>query len=118
MVEAQGLPVISRAHVKPDELAAYTPSDAPIRWRGCTHMPHKGAVMDLVDDPAISRHIGRDEQIVRQRVVADRHNTDAAGFLHRSPSSISKAPGAVVGAVAQRARSCSRLRAECGPSRS
>src|SRR3546814_15337443 len=58
-----------RAHVKPDELAAYIAERrADPDWRGCNvTMPHKGAVMDLVDDPGnIRGKIGARTTVVRQ----------------------------------------------------
>ena len=73
-----------RAHIKADALAAFidqrrTDSD----WRGCNvTIPHKVAVMDLVDDPGnIRGTIGAMNTIVRQpdgSVIGT--NTDAAGF--------------------------------------
>ena len=71
-------------HVKPDDLAAYVAerrSDS--NWRGCNvTIPHKIAVMDLVDDPGnIRGTIGAMNTIVRQKdgsLIGT--NTDAAGF--------------------------------------
>ena len=92
-----------RQHVKPEDLAAYiaerrTDPD----WRGCNvTMPHKVAVMDLVDDPGdIRGTIGAMNTIVRQKdgsLIGT--NTDAAGFY--SPLAeldLEGAPVAVVGA--------------------
>ncbi|OHD07393.1 shikimate dehydrogenase [Sphingopyxis sp. RIFCSPHIGHO2_12_FULL_65_19] len=92
-----------RAHVTPEELAAYIArrrSDPD--WRGCNvTMPHKGAVMELVDDPGnIRGTIGAMNTIVRQKdgsLIGT--NTDAAGFY--SPLAeldLDGAPVAVVGA--------------------
>ena len=73
-----------RAHVKPDDLAAYiTERRTDPAWRGCNvTIPHKIAVMDLVDDPGdIRGTIGAMNTIVRQRdgsLIGT--NTDAAGF--------------------------------------
>ena len=58
-----------RAHVKPEGLAAYVEERRSDNdWRGCNvTMPHKGAVMDLVDDPGnIRGTIGAMNTIVRQ----------------------------------------------------
>ncbi|MBO9698001.1 MAG: shikimate dehydrogenase [Sphingopyxis sp.] len=92
-----------RAHVKPEDLAAYigerrTDPD----WRGCNvTMPHKAAVMDLVDDPGdIRGTIGAMNTVVRREDGAlIGTNTDAAGFY--SPLAeldLEGAPVAVVGA--------------------
>src|SRR3546814_3467190 len=68
----------------PDELAAYIAERrADPDWRGCNvTMPHKGAVMDLVDDPGnIRGTIGAMNTVVRQpdgSLLGT--NTDAAGF--------------------------------------
>ncbi len=73
-----------RAHVKPDDLAAYIAERrTDPAWRGCNvTIPHKIAVMDLVDDPGdIRGTIGAMNTIVRQRdgtLIGT--NTDAAGF--------------------------------------
>src|SRR3546814_18987308 len=73
-----------RAHVKPEDLAAYIAERrADPDWRGCNvTMPHKGAVMDLVDDPGnIRGTIGAMNTVVRQpdgSLLGT--NTDAAGF--------------------------------------
>ncbi|MHA6721595.1 shikimate dehydrogenase [Sphingomonas sp. RS2018] len=73
-----------RAHVTADGLAAYVAGrrDDP-DWRGCNvTLPHKLAVMDLVDDPGgVRDSIGAMNTLLRQ---ADGSligtNTDAAGF--------------------------------------
>ena len=73
-----------RAHVKPEGLAAYIAERrADPDWRGCNvTMPHKAAVMDLVDDPGdIRGTIGAMNTVVRQpdgELIGT--NTDAAGF--------------------------------------
>ena len=92
-----------RAHVKPDDLAAYiTERRTDPAWRGCNvTTPHKIAVMDLVDDPGdIRGTIGAMNTIVRQRdgsLIGT--NTDAAGFY--SPLAeldLEGAPVALIGA--------------------
>lgn len=73
------------AHVRPDALADYIAQrrdDAA--WRGCNvTIPHKLAVMELVDDPGDVRGtIGAMNTVLRQpdgTLVGT--NTDAAGFL-------------------------------------
>lgn len=110
-----------RAHVKPDDLAAYIAErrDDP-NWRGCNvTIPHKLAVMDLVDDPGnIRGTIGAMNTIVRQKdgsLIGT--NTDAAGFY--SPLAeldLEGAPVAVVGAGgAARAVLFALARAGVGP---
>ena len=92
-----------RAHVKPDDLAAYIAERRDDSdWRGCNvTIPHKMAVMDLVDDPGdIRGTIGAMNTVVRQKDGAlIGTNTDAAGFY--SPLAeldLEGAPVAVVGA--------------------
>lgn len=92
-----------RAHVKSDDLAAYIADRrADPDWRGCNvTMPHKAAVMELVEDPGdIRGTIGAMNTIVRQSDgVLIGTNTDAAGFY--SPLAeldLEGAPVAVVGA--------------------
>lgn len=92
-----------RAHVKPDDLAAYIAERRDDSdWRGCNvTIPHKLAVMDLVGDPGdIRGTIGAMNTIVRQKDGAlIGTNTDAAGFY--SPLAeldLEGAPVAVVGA--------------------
>ena len=103
-LDALGLPGdYRRAHVKSEELAAYI-AERRIDpdWRGCNvTMPHKAAVMGLVDDPGdIRGTIGAMNTIVRQPDGAlIGTNTDAAGFY--SPLAeldLEGAPVAVVGA--------------------
>ena len=72
-------------HVKPEELQGYIKErlDDP-SWRGCNvTIPHKVAVMDLVDDPGhVKDSIGAMNTIVRQNdnsLIGT--NTDAAGFF-------------------------------------
>ena len=92
-----------RAHVKSEDLAAYIAGRrADPAWRGCNvTMPHKAAVMELVEDPGdIRGTIGAMNTIVRQPDgVLIGTNTDAAGFY--SPLAeldLEGAPVAVVGA--------------------
>lgn len=92
-----------RAHVKPDALAAFIAErcDDP-DWRGCNvTIPHKVAVMDLVDDPGdIRGTIGAMNTVVRQKDGAlIGTNTDAAGFYAPlAELDLEGAPVAVVGA--------------------
>lgn len=93
----------ARAHVKPDDLAAYIAERrADPAWRGCNvTIPHKVAVMDLVDDPGdIRGTIGAMNTIVRQPDGAlIGTNTDAAGFYAPlAELDLAGAPVAVVGA--------------------
>jgi len=73
-----------RAHVKPEDLESFIAErKADPDWRGCNvTIPHKLAVMDLVDDPGdIRGTIGAMNTIVRQKdgsLIGT--NTDAAGF--------------------------------------
>jgi shikimate dehydrogenase len=92
-----------RAHIKPDALAAFVEqrrTDAD--WRGCNvTIPHKVAVMDLVDDPGnIRGTIGAMNTIVRQpdgSVIGT--NTDAAGFYAPlAETDLTGAPVVVIGA--------------------
>jgi len=92
-----------RCHVKPDDLVTYVEGRrGDSDWRGCNvTMPHKAAVMDLVDDPGdIRGTIGAMNTIVRQKdgsLIGT--NTDAAGFY--SPLAeldLEGAPVVVVGA--------------------
>ncbi|MGV1684931.1 shikimate dehydrogenase family protein [Sphingopyxis sp. NJF-3] len=110
-----------RAHVKPEGLAAYIAERrADSDWRGCNvTMPHKAAVMDLVDDPGdIRGTIGAMNTVVRQpdgTLIGT--NTDAAGFY--SPLAevdLAGAPVIVVGAGgAARAVLFALARAGVGP---
>ena len=90
-------------HVTAEGLADYVASRrADPDWRGCNvTMPHKEAVLDLVDDPGnIRGTIGAMNTIVRQKdgsLIGT--NTDAAGFY--SPLAeidLEGIPVAVVGA--------------------
>lgn len=92
-----------RCHVTPGDLAAYVEGRrADPDWRGCNvTMPHKAAVMDLVDDPGdVRATIGAMNTVVRQKdgsLIGT--NTDAAGFY--SPLAeldLEGAPVVVVGA--------------------
>lgn len=92
-----------RAHVKPDDLAAYIADrKADSDWRGCNvTIPHKVAVMNLVGDPGdIRGTIGAMNTIVRQpdgSLIGT--NTDAAGFYAPlAELDLEGAPVAVVGA--------------------
>jgi shikimate dehydrogenase len=121
-LEALGLTgSYARAHVKPEGLAAYIEERrGDPDWRGCNvTMPHKAAVMDLVDDPGdIRGTIGAMNTVVRQKdgsLIGT--NTDAAGFY--SPLAeldLEGAPVAVVGAGgAARAVLFALARAHVGP---
>ena len=92
-----------RAHVKPEALEAYIADrKADPYWRGCNvTIPHKVAVMDVVNDPGdIRGTIGAMNTIVRQSdgsVIGT--NTDAAGFYAPlADLDLEGAPVAVVGA--------------------
>ena len=92
-----------RAHIKADALAAFIDERRPDSdWRGCNvTIPHKVAVMDLVDDPGnIRGTIGAMNTIVRQpdgSVIGT--NTDAAGFYAPlAEIDLEGAPVAVIGA--------------------
>ncbi|MBJ7500570.1 MAG: shikimate dehydrogenase [Sphingopyxis sp.] len=92
-----------RAHVTLDALAAFVAErrNDP-DWRGCNvTIPHKLAVMDLVDDPGNVRGtIGAMNTLVRQKdgtLIGT--NTDAAGFYAPLAGlDLEGAPVAVVGA--------------------
>ncbi len=99
---ALGLPGdYRRGHVTPDGLADYVAARrADPDWRGCNvTIPHKVAVMDLVDDPGnIRGTIGAMNTIVRQpdgSVIGT--NTDAAGFY--APLAELDLDGAPVGVI-------------------
>ncbi|PKP99769.1 MAG: shikimate dehydrogenase [Alphaproteobacteria bacterium HGW-Alphaproteobacteria-13] len=92
-----------RAHVKAEGLAAYVAERrADPDWRGCNvTIPHKIAMMDLVDDPGdIRGTIGAMNTVVRQpdgSLIGT--NTDAAGFYAPlAELDLEGAPVAVVGA--------------------
>ncbi len=110
-----------RRHVTPDDLAAYIGERrADTGWRGCNvTIPHKVAVMDLVDDPGnIRGTIGAMNTIVRQPDGAlIGTNTDAAGFYAPlAELDLEGAPVVVVGAGgAARAVLFALARAGVGP---
>ena len=110
-----------RAHVKSDDLGAYiTERRSDPDWRGCNvTMPHKAAVMDVVDDPGdIRGTIGAMNTVVRQPDGAlIGTNTDAAGFYAPlAELDLEGAPVAVVGAGgAARAVLFALARANVGP---
>lgn len=85
-LEKLGLEADYRAvHVKPEGLADYLASRRgdPL-WRGCNvTLPHKIAVMDLVDDPgAVHGSIGAMNTLIHAPDGSvSGTNTDAAGFL-------------------------------------
>src|SRR3546814_697748 len=88
-LDALGLPGrYERRHVTPETLAAYIAERrADPDWRGCNvTIPHKVAVMDLIDDPGNVRGtIGAMNTVVHQpdgSLIGT--NTDAAGFYARS----------------------------------
>jgi shikimate dehydrogenase len=73
-----------RTHVRPDELEDFIArrrGDA--EWLGCNvTLPHKLAVMELVDDPGDVRgSIGAMNTVLRQEGRLIGTNTDAGGFL-------------------------------------
>ena len=92
-----------RVHVTTDDLPSYIArSRADPDWRGCNvTIPHKLAVIDLVDDPGgVRDSIGAMNTILRQRdgsLIGT--NTDAAGFAAPiSGMDLAGARVAVVGA--------------------
>jgi shikimate dehydrogenase len=110
-----------RAHVKPEALASYIAERRDDSdWRGCNvTMPHKAAIMDLVDDPGdIRGTIGAMNTVVRQPDGAlIGTNTDAAGFYAPlAELDLEGAPVVVVGAGgAARAVLFALARAGVGP---
>jgi shikimate dehydrogenase len=108
-------------HVRPDALADYVAQrrdDA--NWRGCNvTIPHKRAVMDLVDDPGdVRATIGAMNTVVRaEDGTLFGTNTDAAGFYAPiSDADLEGAPVAVIGAGgAARAVLFALARAGVGP---
>lgn len=110
-----------REHVVPQDLGAYVERRrADPDWRGCNvTMPHKQAIMDLVDDPGGVRDtIGAMNTVVRQpdgSVIGT--NTDAAGFYAPlAELDLEGAPVVVVGAGgAARAVLFALARAKVGP---
>lgn len=92
-----------RSHVRPDDLADYlAAARADPDWRGCNvTLPHKVAIMDLVDDPGdIRGTIGAMNTILRQHdgpLIGT--NTDAAGFYAPiAELDLTGAPVVVIGA--------------------
>ena len=92
-----------RRHITPDKLADYIAERrADPAWRGCNvTIPHKVAVMDLVDDPGdIRGTIGAMNTVVHQpdgSLIGT--NTDAAGFYAPlAEVDLQGAPVALVGA--------------------
>ncbi len=84
-IDAAGIDAdYTRRHVLPEDLAGYiTTARADMDWRGCNvTLPHKVAIMDLVEDPGdIRGSIGAMNTILRQgdgSLIGT--NTDAAGF--------------------------------------
>jgi shikimate dehydrogenase len=73
-----------RFHVPPDELAGYLAGACgDAHWRGCNvTIPHKVAIMDLVDDPGgVRETIGAMNTIIRREDGSLMGtNTDAGGF--------------------------------------
>jgi shikimate dehydrogenase len=121
-IEALGIDAAYRRfHVPPEELADYLAGAcADAGWRGCNvTMPHKLAIMDLVDDPGDVRgSIGAMNTILRQADGAlIGTNTDAAGFFAPlAEFDLAEAPVAVVGAGgAARAVLFALARAGVGP---
>lgn len=103
-IEALGIDAdYKRFHVPPEELADYLAGACGDGdWRGCNvTIPHKVAIMDLVDDPGDVRgSIGAMNTIVRQpdgSLIGT--NTDAAGFAAPiSGLDLEGRPVAVIGA--------------------
>jgi shikimate dehydrogenase len=110
-----------RCHVKPEELSDYlTRARADADWRGCNvTIPHKVAIMDLVDDPGgVRTSIGAMNTVLRQpdgSLIGT--NTDAAGFAAPiSGLELGGRPVAVIGAGgAARAVLFALARLDVGP---
>jgi shikimate dehydrogenase len=92
-----------RFHVPPEQLADYLAGAiGDANWRGCNvTIPHKVAIMDLVDDPGDVRGtIGAMNTILRQpngSLIGT--NTDAAGFVAPiAELDLTGRPVAVIGA--------------------
>lgn len=103
-LEKLGIAADYRAtHVTPDDLPAFIAGrrDDP-NWRGCNvTIPHKIAMLDLVDDPGdVRASIGAMNTVVRRDDGAVfGTNTDAAGFYAPiSDLDLAGAPVAIVGA--------------------
>ncbi|QNE33482.1 shikimate dehydrogenase [Sphingomonas sp. NBWT7] len=103
-LEKLGIDADYRAtHVLPDDLPAYVAARrADPAWRGCNvTIPHKIAMLDLVDDPGDVRgSIGAMNTVVRGEGGAlFGTNTDAAGFYAPiADLDLAGAPVAVIGA--------------------
>lgn len=103
-IEAAGLDAdYTRRHVLPEDVADYLAgARADPDWRGCNvTLPHKTAIMDLVEDPGdIRGTIGAMNTILRQDDGAlIGTNTDAAGFYAPiAELDLAGAPVVVVGA--------------------
>ena len=103
-IDAAGIDAdYQRSHVRPDDLADYlAAARADPDWRGCNvTLPHKVAIMDLVDDPGdIRGTIGAMNTILRQSdesLIGT--NTDAAGFYAPiAELDLAGAPVVVIGA--------------------
>ena len=103
-IDAAGIDAdYARHHVVPADLRSYlATARANPDWRGCNvTLPHKVAVMDLVDDPGdIRGTIGAMNTILRQEdgsLIGT--NTDAAGFYAPiAELDLAGAPVVVVGA--------------------
>ena len=103
-IDAAGIDAdYKRSHVRPDALAGYLASArADPNWRGCNvTLPHKIAIMELVNDPGnIRGTIGAMNTILRQddgSLIGT--NTDAAGFYAPiAELDLAGAPVVVIGA--------------------
>lgn len=110
-----------RAHVKPEELAAYIESRrGDPHWRGCNvTIPHKISVMDHVADPGgVRASIGAMNTIARaEDGTLFGTNTDAGGFFAPiADLNLEGRPVAVVGAGgAARAVLFALSKAKVGP---
>jgi shikimate dehydrogenase len=120
-IDALGLDAeYRRAHVPPEGLAEYLASArADPDWRGCNvTIPHKVAVLDLVDDPGgVRDSIGAMNTILRQGDAVTGTNTDAAGFWSPiADADLAGKPVVVIGAGgAARAVLFALARADVGP---
>lgn len=121
-IEALGITAeYGRAHVQPEKLADYLAvARDNADWRGCNvTLPHKVAIMDLVDDPGgVRDSIGAMNTILRQpdgSLIGT--NTDAAGFAAPiSGLDLADRPVAIVGAGgAARAVLFALARMQVGP---
>jgi shikimate dehydrogenase len=121
-IEALGIDAAyTHAHVTAEGLADFlAQARADPDWRGCNvTMPHKLAIMDLVDDPGgVRDSIGAMNTILRgENGALIGTNTDAAGFFAPlAEFDLADAPVAVVGAGgAARAVLFALARAGVGP---